>query len=113
MLARRQQVQLGLRGHRVDWADLPGGHRGVGHPGLRGLSLQEQLQLLGVLQHSNTALYEKPGDLSAEIKPDFSGGFSSNKAEVGTVSVRLDLMVRIRAAVMKLMINSNYNKTEI
>ena len=65
------------------------------------------------LQHSNTALYEKPGDLSAEIKPDFSGGFSSNKAEVGTVSVRLDLMVRIRAAVMKLMMNSNYNKTEI
>ena len=85
----------------------------MGHPGLRGLSLQEQRQLLGVLQHSNTALYEKPGDLSAEIKPDFSGGFSSNKAEVGTVSVRLDLMVRIRAAVMKLMMNSNYNKTEI
>ena len=80
----------------------------MGHPGL-----QEQRQLLGVLQHSNTALYEKPGDLSAEIKPDFSGGFSSNKAEVGTVSVRLDLMVRIRAAVMKLMMNSNYNETEI
>ena len=72
MLGQRQHVQLRLRGHRVDWADLPGGHRGVGHPGLRGLSLQEQRQLLGVLQHSNTALYEKPDDLSVGCIQDTS-----------------------------------------